>query len=138
MKVIKIVWSSSMWTKSMWSWWQIGYSFSFLKNKLYFTLIIPPSSAGPSCFNSEALKVINIKFEMKVIKILWSSSSWFRSKWAKICDQDEWDINFHHKKIKLIYLTLIIPPTSAGSSCFKSEALNILVIKIKVGLKWLK
>ena len=47
-----------------------------------------------------------------------------------MCDQViNWILIFHLKKIKLIYLTLIIPPTSTGPSGFKSEALNILVIK---------
>ena len=33
------------------------------------TLIIPPTFAGPSCINSEALNILGIKIKIKVIKI---------------------------------------------------------------------
>ena len=40
---------------------------------------------------------------------------------------DKLDIYFHCFLNQLIYLTLIVPPSTAGLPCSNSEALNILV-----------
>ena len=115
---------------------------SYLDHSTYFyrTILLPLRSLKYISNQDQGqIKVIKINvIDIEVIKI--------HNPLSRYCDQAlliqikvskvivikmSVIIGYYFLKIILIYLTLIIPPSSAGPSCFHPEALNILVIKIK-------